>query len=42
MVYFTNETKFAMEGVAPGVYFFTVLAMNALGDGKERNTSIMG
>ena len=39
---FTNDTKFVMEGIPPGVYFFTVLAVNVLGDGEEKNTSIVG
>ena len=35
----TNDTNFTAEGVAPGVYFFAVLAVNTFGDG---NTSITG
>ena len=42
MVNQTNDTKFAVECVAPGVYFFTVLAVNVLGDGQENSVSIMG
>ena len=41
MLNFTCETQFIIEGVMPGVYFFTVLAVNVLGDGKEKSTSIM-
>ena len=39
---FTSVPKFVIKGVAPGVYFFIVLAVNALGDGKEESMSIMG
>ena len=42
MDYFTNDTKFVMESITPGVYFFTVLAVNVLGDGEGLNTSIVG
>ena len=31
----TNYTTFVVEGVSPGTYFFTVLAVNVMGDGKE-------
>ena len=42
MVYFTNDTKFVMEGVAPEVYTFTVHAVNVLGEGKGNQLSIVG
>ena len=38
----TSETNFVINGVMPGVYFFTVLAVNVLGDGKEDRMSIVG
>ena len=31
----TNDTNLAFERVVPGVYLFTVLAVNVLGDGDE-------
>ena len=42
MVNFTSDTKFVIEGVAPGVHFFTVLAVNVFGEGKEDSIYIMG
>ena len=42
MVIFTSETKFVIENVAPGVYFFTVIAVNVLGNGKEESMLVMG
>ena len=42
MVIFTSETKLVIGDVPPGVYFFTVCAVNVLGDGKKQNMSISG
>ena len=36
----TNYTTFVIESVAPGVYLFTVLIVNVLGDGEEENIVI--
>ena len=38
----TNDTNFTAVGVAPGVYFFAVLAVNTFGNGKENTTFITG
>ena len=37
----TNYTTFVVDDVVPGVYLFTVVAVNALGDGEEESTSII-
>ena len=31
----TSKTDFMFEGVVPGVYFFSVVAVNVLGEGSE-------
>ena len=36
----TNYTIFVVESAAPGVYLFTVLAVNILGKGEEESTVI--
>ena len=38
----TNKTAFAFEGVAPGVYVFTVLAINIIGDGEKESITVTG
>ena len=38
----TSDRTFIIEGVLPGVYFFTVLAVNTLGNGKEETIFIVG
>ena len=38
----TNDTNFMVEGVVPEVYFFAVLAVNSLGQGKGSNHSFAG
>ena len=38
----TNDTKYIVEYMAPGVYLFTVLAYNVLGDGKESSIAVTG
>ena len=38
----TSETAFALDGVAPGVYIFTVLAINIIGDGEKDNITVTG
>ena len=42
MAYETSDTTYVIRGVETGVYFFTVLAVNVLGDGREDNISIAG
>ena len=42
MVNNTNDTKFTVEGVAPGVYIFAIVPVNAFGEGKEAIFSIIG
>ena len=37
-----NETILILDDVAGGEYIFVVVAVNALGDGKENNCSITG
>ena len=38
----TNDTEANVGFMAPGVYLFTVLAYNVLGDGKESNVAVTG
>ena len=38
----TNETIFIFDDVAPGEYFVAIVAVNALGKGKQNNCSITG
>ena len=37
----TTCTTFVIENAGPGVYVFTVLAVNILGDGEEESTVII-
>ena len=38
----TNETAFSVEGMAPGVYLFDILAFNILGDGSGSSLLVIG
>ena len=38
----TNETIFIIDDFAPGAYLIAVVAVNALGEGKQNNCSITG
>ena len=38
----TNGTVFIFDDVAPGEYHFAIVAVNALGEGKQNNCSIAG
>ena len=38
----TSDTLFPFVGVAPGVYLFSVQAVNALGDGKAESLTVFG
>ena len=38
----TKEAIFVLDDVAQGDYFFAVVAVNALGEGKQNNCSITG
>ena len=42
MVKTTNETTCVFEGVEVGVYLFTIVAVNSLGNGKEANITTTG
>ena len=42
MVNNTTDNTFTIEGVAPGVYLFTVLAFNVLGNGSESSIAATG
>ena len=42
MVNRTNNTKFAVECVAPGVYILALLAVNVFGDGTDAISSNTG
>ena len=38
----TNETIYVFHDVAPGAYLFAIVAVNALGEGKQNSCSIAG
>ena len=38
----TNETIFVLDDAAPGAHLFAIVAMNAVGEGKQNNCSIAG
>ena len=38
----TSDTQYIVEVVVPGVYLFTVLAYNILGDGKQSTIIVTG
>ena len=42
MVKTTHETSCAFKGVKVGVYLFTVVAVNILGNGKEAHITTTG
>ena len=42
MVNLTSDNNFTIGGVTPGVYLFTVLAFNILGDGSESSITVVG
>ena len=42
MVNLTIDNNVTVEGVTPGVYLFSVLAYNILGDGSESSITVLG